>query len=154
MKLALTICTLLLSSLSAYAKKDPVDYANYLRANKANAIVADSILGRVTPLFTGYSTINDAVPVPVLVNCHYGGTYVGQADQSKDAQTYLKNIEYIAADGYQPVTVMQRANTYNQSWVRQTSCLQWSLAVTAKVFLVCYWCSLVDHCIAAIPPCS
>ena len=154
MKLTLTICTLLLSSLSAYAKKDPVDYANYLRANKANAIVADSILGRVTPLFTGYSTINDAVPVPVLVNCHYGGTYVGQADQSKDAQTYLKNIEYIAADGYQPVTVMQRANTYNQSWVRQTSSLQSSLAVTANCLLVCYWCSLVDHCIAAISLCS
>ena len=136
MKLTLTVCTLLLSSLSAYAKKDPVDYANYLRANKANAIVADSILGRVTPLFTGYSTINDAVPVPILVNCHYGGTYLGPADQSKDAQTYRKNIEYIAADGYQPVTVMQQANTYNQSWVRQTSCLQWSLAVTAKSFLL------------------
>ena len=124
MKLTLAVCALLLSSLAAYAKKDPVDYANYLRANKANAIVADSLLGRVTPLFTGYSTINDAVPVPILVNCHYGGTYLGPKDQSKDAQTYLKNIEYIAADGYQPVTVMQQANTYNQSWVRQSSCLQ------------------------------
>ena len=124
MKLTLTICALLLSSLSAYAKKDAVDYANYLRANKANAIVADSILGRVTPLFTGYSTINNAVPVPILVNCHYGGTYLGPTDQSQSAQTYLKNIEYIASDGYQPVTVMQAAGTYNQSWVRQSSLLR------------------------------
>ena len=124
MKFTLTICALLLSSLIAYAKKDPVDYAIYLRANKANAIVADSILGRVTPLFTGYSTINNAVPVPILVNCHYGGTYLGPTDQSQSAQTYLKNIEYIAADGYQPVTVMQQAGTYNQSWVRKSSCLQ------------------------------
>ena len=125
-----------------------MDYANYLRANKANAIVADSILGRVTPLFTGYSTINDAVPVPVLVNCHYGGTYVGQADQSKDAPN-ISEEHRIHRSRWLPASHCDAASKHLQSELGAAD------VMTAKDgFLVCYGCSLVDHCTAAVSLCS
>ena len=87
-----------------------------LENNRASAIEANRLLGKVTPLFTGYGALNDAIPTPVLVNCHYGPSYLGPTDSSSSAAQYIQNISYIVGDGYQPVTMVQPKGTYNQSW--------------------------------------
>ena len=101
-------------SFHAHATKNPIDYAKYLTDNKASAIAADILLGKSTPLFTGYGALNDAVPSSLLVNCHYGATYLGPKDKSASAAKYLADIEYVASDGYQPVVVQQPKGSYNQ----------------------------------------
>ena len=97
--------------------KDPVAYAQDLRDNREAAIAADSLLGKITPLYTGYASLNSAVPVKVLVNCHYGPVPVnGTASSSASAKQYIDDISYIVGDGYQPVVEKQEKGTYNQSW--------------------------------------
>ena len=78
MQAARTLFVLALALLSAGATKDPVQYAKYLTDNRASAIAADTLIGKVTSLFTGYGSLNDAVPSPTLVNCHYGATHLGR----------------------------------------------------------------------------
>ena len=87
-----------------------------LENHRASAIEADRLLGKVTPLFTGYGALNDAVPMPILVNCHYGPSYLGPTDNSASAAQYVQDVAYVAGDGYKPVTVVQPKGTYNQSW--------------------------------------
>ena len=96
---------------------DPAAHAQDLRDNRQDAIAADSLLGKITPLFTGYASLNSAVPVGVLVNCHYGPVaYNGTASKSASAKQYINDISYIVGDGYQPVVEKQDKGTYNQSW--------------------------------------
>lgn len=91
--------------------------AQDLRDNRENAIAADSLAGKITPLFTGYASLNSAVPVGVLVNCHYGPeAYNGTGSLSASAKQYINDISYIVGDGYQPVVKPQEKGTYNQSW--------------------------------------
>ena len=87
MQAARTLSVLALALFSACATKDPVDYAKYLTDNRASAIAADTLIGKVTPLFTGYGSLNEAVPSPTLVNCHYGATYVGRQRSTFTAQS-------------------------------------------------------------------
>ncbi|CAK0787447.1 hypothetical protein CVIRNUC_010667 [Coccomyxa viridis] len=110
------IVALAAGSFIAHATKDPDAFAQDLENNRASAIEANRLLGKVTPLFTGYGALNDAIPTPVLVNCHYGPSYLGPTDSSSSAAQYIQNISYIVGDGYQPVTVVQPKGTYNQSW--------------------------------------
>ena len=96
---------------------DPAAFAQDLRDNRQDAIAADSLLGKVTPLFTGYASLNSAVPVAVLVNCHYGPEPLnGKASASASAKQYVKDVAYIVGDGYQPVVKEQQKGTYDQSW--------------------------------------
>lgn len=96
---------------------DPEAYANYLNNNKADAIAADSILGKLTPFFTGYASLNDAVPTGILVNCHYGSTaYNNSASNSSAAADYLHAVHYKVGDNYVPVTDKEPIHEYNQSW--------------------------------------
>ena len=86
MQAARKLSLLALALSSACATKDPVQYAKYLTDNKASAIAADTLIGKVTPLFTGYGSLNDAVPSPTLVNCHYGATHLGRRRSPFTAQ--------------------------------------------------------------------
>ena len=49
----------------------------------------------------------EAIAAPVLVNCHYGPSYLGPTDNSASAAQYVRDVAYIAGDGYQPVTAVQ-----------------------------------------------
>ena len=108
-----------LSSLhSTLASEAGEAYGKLLTDNKASAIVADELTGKVTPLFTGYAAINEDVPVGILVSCHYGPKPFpsGPGSQSASAKKYFNDIAYIVGDGYQPATNIQPKGAYNQSW--------------------------------------
>ena len=103
----------------AQGQEDPAVYHKYLTDNKASAIAADVLKGKVTPLFTGYAAINQVVPVKILVNCHYGPQpYPSQssASNSTSANKYVNDIAYIVGDGYRPATQILPKQDYNQSW--------------------------------------
>ncbi|BDA49125.1 hypothetical protein COCOBI_13-2350 [Coccomyxa sp. Obi] len=110
---------------------DPAAFAQELRDNRQDAIAADSLLGKLKPLYTGYASLNSAVPVGVLVNCHYGPEPLnGKASASASAKQYVNDVAYIVGDGYQSVVKEQQKGTYNQSW---------SLGLLWKG-----WCQIID----------
>jgi hypothetical protein len=92
-------------------------YAKSLEDSRQDRIAADVLLGKITPLYTGYAGINSAVPVGVQVNCHYGSTpFNNTGSNSTSAQEYIKSLDYFVGDDYQPVPEIQPKGTYNQSW--------------------------------------
>ena len=113
----------LASTLSTIeAAQDPTTYAKFLTDNKASAIVADDLNSKISPEswpLSGYAVINDVVPVPIFVACHYGPQPYpspSSASNSTSAREYVSNIAYIAGDGYQPATRIEPQEDYNQSW--------------------------------------
>lgn len=48
-------------SATALAEKNVTELVEQLRNNQTEAIAADSILGQITPLFSGYASLNQKV---------------------------------------------------------------------------------------------
>ena len=55
--LLLAFCVL----ATALAEKNVTELVEQLRNNQTEAIAADSILGQITPLFSGYASLNQKV---------------------------------------------------------------------------------------------
>lgn len=98
------------------AQKDGLEVADALRGSKKDAIAADFLLGALTPQWTGYAALNSEVPAPLQVNCHNPVPAHNSTSSSPAAKEYVRGVQYVIGDGYQPALVEQPKGTYNQSW--------------------------------------
>ncbi|KAK9918256.1 hypothetical protein WJX75_002649 [Coccomyxa subellipsoidea] len=70
----------------------------------------------MNPLWSGYATLNNQIPVPVAVNCRNPEPQDGVASKSASAKQYFDDVAYITGDSFHPVTARHPKGDYNESW--------------------------------------
>ena len=76
-----------------------------------------ALAAQVTPVYTGYGTLNPNIPTPIAVRCGEGPHAVnGTSSASASAQQYLNDLKTNVGDGFLTINGTQPKGSYNQSF--------------------------------------